>query len=267
MKLKHLISTSAMIVAGFSSNQAGAVETSFLMCQSCPAGTYSTGGTSKSCTPCPKGQYQNLAGASSCKVCPAGRYSSTTGASGCNICPSGTYSSAGSTSCTKCPAGTYSSAGAGSCSTCSAGTYSTAGASSCTSCPIGQYQNETGASSCKACNANGNTYEGPSCGSNRKYAVKYCTTTGSTSATANSSKTFLGNVSFGCSSGYTCSGGSCVKKTPTEQCPRGEFVSFTECYESLSHGSGYSSDYGRYPYYKYKDGRCVFDGYGPCTRR
>ena len=205
-----------MIVAGFSSNQAGAVETSFLMCQSCPAGTYSAGGTSKSCTPCPKGQYQDLGGQSSCKACPAG-------------------------------------------------TYSSAGASSCTSCPVGQYQNETGASSCKACNAN--TYEGPSCGSNKKYAVEYCTTTGSTSATANSSKTFVGNVSFGCSSGYTCSGGSCVKDTPTEQCPRGSFVSFTECYQSLSNGNGSYTDYGKYPYYKYKNGRCEFDHYGPCTRR
>ncbi|MCR5507047.1 MAG: hypothetical protein K6F04_04345 [bacterium] len=102
MKLKHLISTSAMIVAGFSSNQAGAVETSFLMCQSCPAGTYSTGGTSKSCTPCPAGQYQNLGGQTSCKACPAGQYSSTTGASSCSTCPAGTYSSAGSTSCTSC---------------------------------------------------------------------------------------------------------------------------------------------------------------------
>ncbi|MCR5506721.1 MAG: hypothetical protein K6F04_02615 [bacterium] len=94
MKLKHLISTSAMIVAGFSSNQAGAVETSFLMCQSCPAGTYSTGGTSKYCTPCPAGQYQNLGGQSSCKACPAGTYSSA-GATSCSPCASSTYSSWG----------------------------------------------------------------------------------------------------------------------------------------------------------------------------
>ncbi|MCR5506429.1 MAG: hypothetical protein K6F04_01110 [bacterium] len=110
MKLKHLISTSAFILAGIPTNAQG--QQSIYMCKSCPAGTYSAGGTLKSCTPCSKGQYQNLVGASSCKACPAGQYSSTTGASSCSTCPAGTYSKAGSTSCTKCPANSTSSAGA-----------------------------------------------------------------------------------------------------------------------------------------------------------
>ncbi|MCR5506653.1 MAG: hypothetical protein K6F04_02270 [bacterium] len=140
MKIKNLVSTSAMLIAGLSTD-VFAQQTSFLMCTSCPVGTYSTGGTSKSCTSCPAGQYQNETGASSCKVCLAGQYSSTTGASSCTSCPAGTYSSsAASKSCALCPAGTFSSAGA----------------TSCTACPKGQYQNLTGQSSCTACT--GNTY-------------------------------------------------------------------------------------------------------------
>ncbi|MCR5506842.1 MAG: hypothetical protein K6F04_03275 [bacterium] len=74
MKLKHLISTSALVLAGIPTNAQG--QQSIYMCKSCPAGTYSAGGTSKSCTPCPAGQYQNLGGQTSCKACPANSTSS-----------------------------------------------------------------------------------------------------------------------------------------------------------------------------------------------
>ncbi len=184
MKLKHLISTSAMIVAGFSSNQAGAVETSFLMCQSCPAGTYSAGGTSKSCTPCPKGQYQNLGGQTSCKACPVGTYS-TAGATSCSPCASSTYSSwggncgpvtrtrtdycqaTGSTSSTANPKTVTENGNKG--NTCGVGSY----------CPSGTNKN------CTSCGTKANGY----------WTDNKC--------------------NFACNTGYVKSGSSCVVKTCT----------------------------------------------------
>jgi hypothetical protein len=108
-------------------------------CTVCPAGTAfsGTGGTSLSvCTSCPAGKYSS-AGSSSCTSCPAGSYSSTSGASSCTLCPTGTfYNGTGATSlsqCAQCRANYYTGVtqGASSCTQCPTGTVSTAGSVSC----------------------------------------------------------------------------------------------------------------------------------------
>ena len=92
MKLKHLISTSALVLAGIQT--ANAVDIKYFSCTACPAGKYSKGGSVTSCT-----------------TCPAGTYSSTVASKSCTPCPAGTYSSAGATSCSACASSTYSSWG------------------------------------------------------------------------------------------------------------------------------------------------------------
>ena len=104
-----------------------------------------------------------------CQACPAGTYSDGTQTQ-CTPCPAGTYSNGGASECKACPAGKYSKAGSSECQTCGAGTYSTAGAGSCSGCSQPTYSNWSG-----------------TCGSVSRIKTTYCTTTGSTSATANAS--------------------------------------------------------------------------------
>ena len=61
MKLKNLIKIGSFVVAG----TLPPISKAQYVCQTCPAGTYSSGGLSTTCTPCPSGQTSS-AGASSC---------------------------------------------------------------------------------------------------------------------------------------------------------------------------------------------------------
>ncbi|MCR5506271.1 MAG: hypothetical protein K6F04_00285 [bacterium] len=133
MKLKHLISTSAFILAGIPTNAQG--QQSIYMCQSCPAGTYSAGGTSKSCTPCPAGTYSS-AGATSCSPCASSTYSSWGGNCGPVTRTRTDYCTvAGSTSSTANPKTVTENGNKG--NTCGVGSY----------CPSGTNKN------CTACNS------------------------------------------------------------------------------------------------------------------
>ncbi|MBR1545043.1 MAG: hypothetical protein IJ638_03825, partial [Alphaproteobacteria bacterium] len=146
---------------------------SFLMCQSCPAGTYSNGGSITSCTPCPAGQYQSATGATSCGYCNTGYYS-TGGAKSCTACtnkPANSYYTGSSTSnscpwacnsgyeksgnsCIQsCKPGYYKNA-SGIIEQCPAGYYCTGNSSTgckATPCGIGYYNENTGSTSQSAC--------------------------------------------------------------------------------------------------------------------
>ncbi|MCR5506463.1 MAG: hypothetical protein K6F04_01290 [bacterium] len=137
MKLKHLISTSAFILAGIqTANSANPKEEKYFHCTACPVGYYSKGGAVTSCTKCPAGTYSSTVGSSSCTPCPKGQYQDLSGQTSCKACPAGTYSSAGSSSCTPCPKGQYQNlAGQSSCKACTGSTFSSStGATSCTTC-------------------------------------------------------------------------------------------------------------------------------------
>ncbi len=87
--------------AGYSAN-------TNIVCQSCPAGTFSLQNLQATvCTTCPLGTYSNL-GATTCTSCEAGKYGSTTGLAGCTLCPAGTFSLSVSqilsSACVACPA-------------------------------------------------------------------------------------------------------------------------------------------------------------------
>ena len=159
---------------------AGTGATSASACQTCPTGTFSTGGSSSCGNFCPTGltvsgsacvcspgnyvpAYSTtctncLAGTFSvlgdiCTNCPAGSWSAA-GAAACVNCSAGfscPASSTTSTACTSCLSGTWSIAG-GACTNCLAGTYSGAGATTCPSCSVGQWS-AAGATSCTNCNA------------------------------------------------------------------------------------------------------------------
>jgi hypothetical protein len=80
-------------------------------CVLCPAGTWSSSGTSSTCTACGTGTALNSVGgtsSSACQNCAAGTYASTTGQSTCLPCNPGTYqASTGQASCVSCPASSY----------------------------------------------------------------------------------------------------------------------------------------------------------------
>lgn len=198
MKLKNIIKVGSFVVAGILPTVSNAQT---YMCQACPAGTYSGGGTATSCTPCSAGTYSN-GGASSCAQCNPGTYSDD-GASQCSPCPSGKYNnSTGSGSCQDCGAGSYASGtGNSSCATCSAGSYSSAGASSCTPCKAGTFSNTSGASSCTPCSAG--TYSG----SDNATSCTSCAGNTSQNLTGQSSCTSCGDFTAESSSGSTkCKG-------------------------------------------------------------
>lgn len=198
MKLKNIIKVGSFVVAGILPTVSNAQT---YMCQACPAGTYSGGGTATSCTPCSAGTYSN-GGASSCAQCNPGTYSND-GAGQCTPCPSGKYNnSTGSGSCQDCGAGSYASGtGNSSCATCSAGSYSSAGASSCTPCKAGTFSNTSGASSCTPCSAG--TYSG----SDNATSCTSCAGNTYQNLTGQSSCTSCGDFTAVSSSGSTkCKG-------------------------------------------------------------
>ena len=198
MKLKNIIKIGSFVVAGILPTTSNAQT---YMCQACPTGTYSGGGTATSCTPCSAGTYSN-GGASSCTQCNPGTYSGSR-AGQCTPCPSGKYNnSRGSGSCQNCNAGSYASGvGNTSCATCSAGSYSSAGASKCTPCKAGTFSKTSGASSCTPCSAG--TYSG----SDNATSCTSCTGNTYQNLTGQSSCTSCGDFTAVSSSGSTkCNG-------------------------------------------------------------
>jgi streptogramin lyase len=132
-----------------------------LICTICPAGSWSSPG-STSCSLCSPGTY-SLSGASVCTPCPIGTYGNNAGltTSACSgnctlnctttglvnipsISSTSTSSSISSAITLSCPAGTWAAQGALSCTFCPPGTYSFAGASSCLLCPAGTYGSSAG---------------------------------------------------------------------------------------------------------------------------
>lgn len=130
-------------------------ETPQAACHICPAGSWSTGGTTQPCIPCGFG-YSSTEGATSgmhcipVNSCPAGtdyRQHDPEKAftqADC-VCKAGYGSPTGSGICRMCPAGTYSEGGTmEDCKPCAFGMTSSSGSEQCTraveqSCPIGQW--------------------------------------------------------------------------------------------------------------------------------
>ncbi|MBR1545013.1 MAG: hypothetical protein IJ638_03675 [Alphaproteobacteria bacterium] len=170
MKIKHLVSTSALIVAGIPTAHADEI----YMCKSCPTGEYSTGGSAKSCSPCQapvavEGSYAGQCGTVDYKVrkyCQAGGNTSATdnpldvsatadlGCSGHNYC-----NAPRNGSCVECKAPTAatwntSSGCDSSYWTCKAGYYINGDKTDCLACDGGTYKQYAGnndSSSCKNC--------------------------------------------------------------------------------------------------------------------
>ncbi|MBR1544880.1 MAG: hypothetical protein IJ638_02980 [Alphaproteobacteria bacterium] len=164
MKLKHLISTSALIFAGLPAN----AQQNIYMCKSCPANSTSPRGalsisdctcnagyekSGESCSACGTGKYKSSSGNGSCSSCTnAPSYAHyTSGGGSSNSCPwecnSGFIKSGNS--CV-CPAGKT--LVNGSCQSCDKGTYKpSAGNGSCTAASVGYYVSSEGATSQSAC--------------------------------------------------------------------------------------------------------------------
>lgn len=79
-------------------------------CIQCAAGTYISKSARSSCDSCPAGKYSTI-GSSSCNVCAAGRFGASSGqqSSSCSgLCPEGKYSAnSGLTACSNCQAGKF----------------------------------------------------------------------------------------------------------------------------------------------------------------
>ncbi|GMI16763.1 hypothetical protein TrLO_g12393 [Triparma laevis f. longispina] len=121
-------------------------------CTLCSAGKKSANEASE-CIACAAGKKSEFEeGSSHCLECPAGTYSSV-GSSSCHgECEAGTFSVVGSHSCTDCPPGKFSEAGSHLCSDCDGGTYSGSKAGSCLSCEAGKHSG-VGATACDDCDA------------------------------------------------------------------------------------------------------------------
>lgn len=126
------------------------------VCETCPAGKFSSAVNAASCQLCGAGTYAPEAGATYCERCAVGNYASSSGATACLGCGVGSYAvKEGVSSCTSCAAGTFLlSAVTGTCQSCAAGTYSTTeGATTCARCLPGTFANATGLTACRACAA------------------------------------------------------------------------------------------------------------------
>ena len=144
------------------------------VCESCLAGSASSGGASAVCTPCTgDGQYSETDSSIACQFSPAGSIPNAD-RTGIVPCRAGKFSNGGTSSCTACPIGKYSdtpgsvgckacelgsvtgyiaNTGTTSCLPCSPGSYSNDG-QHCLDCDgNGQYSDKTGAYSCKTAKA------------------------------------------------------------------------------------------------------------------
>jgi sugar lactone lactonase YvrE len=158
-----------------------------LICVTCPAGSYCSGGIVNPCpagsfcpaqstspTPCPAGSYTSVPGRSGCVFCGPGLLAPKAGSTLCDdFCPIGTFRARpGGTnvsSCTPCPPGSFGEAEGGTdCTPCpfgSAGGMFTGAISSsvCTPCPPGSFSASlTGASVCTLCSPGSYSLSGAS---------------------------------------------------------------------------------------------------------
>ncbi|KAG8915447.1 hypothetical protein FRC01_003653 [Tulasnella sp. 417] len=115
-------------------------------CEPCGAGEYTDGPNKLMCSECSAGKTNNAAH-TTCQQCPAGSWSSK--GSSCQACPAGSGLNAAQTSCTPCTGGQWSTAG-GSCQNCPAGQQGNNNKTGCDKCSPGWY-NGTGGSTCKKC--------------------------------------------------------------------------------------------------------------------
>eukprot|EP01122_Echinamoeba_exundans_P014218 TRINITY_DN638_c0_g3_i1.p1 TRINITY_DN638_c0_g3~~TRINITY_DN638_c0_g3_i1.p1 ORF type:complete len:3128 (-),score=621.80 TRINITY_DN638_c0_g3_i1:85-9090(-) len=124
------------------------------ICQSCPAGTYSTGGQ---CVRCPDGTSSTTGGAtgaSMCGTCATDQYSNSSTNGICQTCPGGFVSNPTKSGCVACQAGFYELNGV--CVRCPNGYTSVVGANGvgqCTLCAPGEYSNDITGGICQACPA------------------------------------------------------------------------------------------------------------------
>jgi len=135
---------------------------SFLDCQPCPPGTYSSTSGANQCLSCPVGTVNSLwaqRDIESCVLCPAGTYQISVLL--CVSCPPGSNSEEGSTSVTDCSCAAGSEpvlidGVLGFCQTCQAGFFDS-GLRVCEACAEGKYNPQVGAvgaTSCLNCAAN-----------------------------------------------------------------------------------------------------------------
>ena len=160
------------------------INSAYVPCNACSAGTYTEREACTGCLTCPKGyycsiNYESYIYGTTKNACPAGSYSDTEGFNGCTSpngctsnfgcfsCPTGTYStteaSPSSANCLVCAEGKTSDStgnGATGCVSCPLGKFSMAlwamdhvSARVCTTCEKGFYADEEGLSQCKSCAA------------------------------------------------------------------------------------------------------------------
>lgn len=129
-------------------------------CALCGPGTYQPAMNSTRCVPCAPGNYHTIHGAQSphvCNSCPAGTFSSA-GSSSCTPCPEGSSSARASDRCVRCPKGTvilpwYDRFNNESCETCSYGYTDEDNLLECKRCPHGTWAppGSTSVNQCKRC--------------------------------------------------------------------------------------------------------------------
>ena len=195
-------------------------------CDTCAAGTFSTGGAT-TCTDCP-GSYTSAAGATAEDKCyisvEAGKYIGTAKSSTKNTCAAGTSSSQhtvyyGKTS---------------SCGSCGAGTYSAAGSGTCASCPTAYPNSAAGSDSIEDCYMN----------VSKGYYVKTAKDTSATKCSGGYARTahtvYYGKTSTcsQCGTGkYSAAGAESCSTCPTAY-PNSAAGSdaITDCYMNVSDG-------------------------------
>ncbi len=219
MKLRNIIATSSLILAGAGIAHAADI---VLECQACPSGTY-TDGTSGVCSQCPSGTY-STGGAESCSACSGPTYSSwftTISYKDCTgpfwyvwrtekvtpTCGNATRTKtiyctkAGSTSSTANPSSSDESGIAG---TCGAGRTCTSG--NCVACLAGYYKSSSGNGACTSCSAG--TYSSAGSSSCTSCPAGTYSSAGSSSCTSCSNKptnsyyTTSNSCNWQCDNGY-----------------------------------------------------------------
>eukprot|EP00775_Hariotina_reticulata_P007566 gene7566-biopygen9370 len=117
------------------------------ICEACPVGSFSSGGSTDSCIPCGRGSTTMAVGSlsvsacvcapgfggASCTQCPANTYSGGFSLAACVACPATSTSPAGSTSSSACVC--QAGFGGPTCAACPAGTFSTGGTSAAPNAP------------------------------------------------------------------------------------------------------------------------------------
>jgi hypothetical protein len=145
-----------------------------LVCDICPAGTFSAIFGAQACTVCPPGYVGFASGRSTCdaclagtqwiagqcQTCPLGSYTAVNASVSCLTCPKGSVTTVnGASVCFPCTSGFYV-ASPSLCGPCDAGTFSsTSAATTCQACPSGSVALSIGSTACTPCNPGSSTVE------------------------------------------------------------------------------------------------------------